>query len=55
MEIKLYYHKTDGGAEYLCSNNIEGTDEGSFKSKYIIRIDGDKKKDCELRIEESED
>jgi hypothetical protein len=46
--MKLYYHKTDGGAEYLCSNNVEGTDEGSFDSKYIVRIDGDITKDAEL-------
>ena len=38
--MKLYYHKTDGGAEYLCSSPVEGTDEGSFNSHYIIRIDG---------------
>jgi hypothetical protein len=31
--IKLLYHKTDGGAEYL-------TDNHNFaKAKYIIRID----------------
>ena len=48
--IPLWYHKTDGGAEYLCSNNVEGTNEGSFDSKYIIRIDGNIKKDAELLI-----
>ncbi|MFH2095912.1 MAG: hypothetical protein ABIJ16_09425 [Bacteroidota bacterium] len=46
----LYYHKTDGGAEYLCSDNVNGTDEGSFGSKYIVRIDGDIIKDAELFI-----
>lgn len=46
--MKLYYHKTDGGAEYLCSDNVKGTNEGSLKSKYIVRIDGDIKKDAEL-------
>lgn len=40
--------KTDGGAEYLCSNNVEGTDEGSFDSEYIIRIDGKIPEDIEL-------
>ena len=25
--MRLYYHKTDGGAEYLCSNAVEGTEE----------------------------
>ena len=38
--MRLYYHKTDGGAEYLCSNNVEGTDKG--------RIDGAIEKDAEL-------
>ena len=50
--MKLYYHKTDGGAEYLCSESVKGTDEGIFNSKYIIRIDGDIKKDAELNIKE---
>jgi hypothetical protein len=50
MTIKLYYHKTSGGAEYLCSNNVEGTTEGSFDSEYIVRIDGDITQDAELRI-----
>jgi len=48
--MRLYYHKTDGGAEYLCSNNVEGTEEGSFASAYIVRIDGDIEKDAELQI-----
>lgn len=50
--MKLYHHKTDGGAEYLCSECVSGTDEGSFKSKYIVRIDGDITKDAELLIDE---
>jgi len=49
-KMRLYYHKTDGGAEYLCSNNVPDTEEGSFDSKYIVRIDGDIKKDAELFI-----
>ena len=48
--MKLYYHKTDGGAEYLCSSNVAGTDEGSFQSEYIVRIDGDITKDAELFV-----
>ena len=48
--MKLYYHKTDGGAEYLCSGCVKGTNEGSFDSKYIIRIDGNIKKDAELFV-----
>ena len=40
-EIKMYYHQTSGGAEYLCSEKVEGTKgEGSFKSKYVVRLDG---------------
>ena len=50
--MKLYYHKTSGGAEYLCSSNVDGTNEGSFDSKYIVRIDGDITKDAELLIKE---
>jgi hypothetical protein len=51
--MKLYYHKTSGGAEYLCSSKVKGTkNEGSFDSKYIVRIDGDIKKDAELLVRE---
>ena len=53
--MKLYYHKTDGGAEYLYDTYIQcknGHKEGSITSetKYIIRIDGDITKDAELNI-----
>lgn len=48
--MRLYYHRTSGGAEYLCSEPVPGTDEGSLTSKYIIRIDGDVRKDAELLI-----
>ena len=57
--IKLYYHKTDGGAEYLTDTFIpwsymgregkEGTFEGA---KYIVRIDGNIEKGAELSIKE---
>ena len=57
MEIKLYYHKTDGGAEYLTDKFIKYTHkkkvyrEGIFTdSKYIVRIDGDIEKDATLLI-----
>lgn len=57
--MKLYYHKTDGGAEYLMDTFIEWEHEGKkgkegiFKgAKYIIRIDGDITKDAELTIAE---
>jgi len=50
--MKLYYHKTDGGAEYLTDKYIlcpNGHKEGVFKDcRYIVRIDGDIEKDAEL-------
>lgn len=47
--MRLYYHKTDGGAEYLCSRAVLGTTEGSLAdSKYIVRIDGDITNEAEL-------
>jgi len=59
--IKLYYHKTDGGAEYLTDTFIKwkyngrSGKEGTFteKTKYIVRIDGDITKDAELIARES--
>ena len=58
--MKLYYHKTDGGAEYLTdtfikwSHNGKNGKEGTFtdKTKYIVRIDGNIEKDAELSINE---
>lgn len=57
--MNLYYHKTDGGAEYLMDTFLEVT-EGKFKghregvmndkTKYIVRVDGDITKDAELLI-----
>lgn len=38
--MKLYYHKTDGGAEYYCMSPIDGTDEGDMKTA-VLRTDGD--------------
>jgi hypothetical protein len=53
--IKLYYHQTSGGAEYLSSSKVKGTkDEGSMDSEYIVRIDGAKVFGGELVIEEEE-
>lgn len=56
--MKLYHHKTDGGAEYLTDTYIACTDrftgkkckEGTMnsKTKYLVRIDGDITKDAEL-------
>ena len=58
--MKLYYHKTDGGAEYLMDtfikweHNGKKGKEGVFnsKTKYVVRIDGDIRKDAELSIRE---
>ena len=48
--MRLYHHKTDGGAEYLCSERVPETDEGSLTSRYVIRIDGDIRQDAELNV-----
>ena len=58
MHKKLYYHKTDGGAEYLSdrwARNPDGSKEGVFKNaKIIVRIDGDITKDAEITLENGE-
>jgi len=56
MNIKLYYHKTDGGAEYLTDTFIKWSHNGksgkegttTAKTKYSVRIDGDITKDAEI-------
>jgi hypothetical protein len=53
--MNLYYHKTDGGAEYLFDTYVEcedGHKEGVINDEtlYIIRIDGDITKDAELTV-----
>jgi hypothetical protein len=56
--IKLYHHKTDGGAEYLMDTFLKWSHKGksgkegvlNAKTKYIVRIDGDIEKDAELTI-----
>ena len=53
--MKLYYHKTDGGAEYLFDTFIEcenGHKEGGFtdETKYVVRIDGNIEEDAELTV-----
>ena len=55
--MKLYYHKTDGGAEYLMDTFMEWEHngkkgkEGIFKgANFVVRIDGDITKDAELMI-----
>lgn len=37
--MKLYYHKTDGGAEYYCAEPVAGTEEGDMRTA-ILRTDG---------------
>lgn len=37
---RLYHHKTDGGAEYLCAGHVEGSDEGDMRT-VVARLDGD--------------
>jgi hypothetical protein len=39
MDYKLYSHTTDGGATYLCTGHIDGSDEGDCTTT-IIRMDG---------------
>ena len=61
--MKLYYHKTDGGAEYLTDTFVSYTHritgkrgkEGTFtdKTRYVVRIDGDITKDAELTDREN--
>ena len=52
--MRLYHHKTDGGAEYLCSECVPRTDEGSLFSRYIVRFDGNIRRDADLLIRETE-
>lgn len=40
MNKKLYHHKTDGGAEYLCTAPIEGATEGDLHTA-VVRLDGE--------------
>jgi hypothetical protein len=56
--MKLYYHKTSGGAEYLLDTFIEWEHNGekgkegviNDETKYVVRIDGDITKDAELTV-----
>ena len=58
--MKLYYHKTTGGAEYLTDTFIKWEHNGkkgkegtiTDKTKFVVRIDGDITKDAELSINE---
>ena len=53
--MKLYYHKTSGGAEYLTDRwvrNPDGSKEGRIgeNCRFVVRIDGDIRKDAELTV-----
>ena len=56
--IKLYYHKTSGGAKYLMDTYLKWEHNGkkgkewriTDKTKYVIRLDGNLETDCELTI-----
>lgn len=56
--MKLYYHKTSGGAEYLTDTFINWKHNGksgkegtvTAKTKIIVRIDGDITKDAEITL-----
>lgn len=57
--MKLYYHKTDGGAEYLLDTFLKcpnGRKEGTINdsTKYVVRIDGNIEKDVELTVRKEE-
>jgi hypothetical protein len=60
--MRLYYHKTDGGAEYLYDTYLDWEHNGKSgregvineKTKYMVRIDGDITKDAELTIRDEE-
>lgn len=57
--MRLYYHKTNGGAEYLFDTYIEcanGHKEGTIndKTQYMVRIDGDIEKDAKLTVKKLE-
>ena len=63
MTKKLYYHKTDGGAEYLMdtfnawTHNGKSGKEGTVtdQTKILIRIDGDITKDVEVITDNTAD
>lgn len=38
--MKLYYHKTSGGAEYYCLRPVADTNEGDVKT-WLLRTDGE--------------
>lgn len=41
MKTQLYYHKTSGGAEYLCTKKVKGTDNEGNVRFAVARLDGE--------------
>lgn len=48
--MKLYYHMTDGGAEYYCLEPVSGSDEGDI-STAVVRTDGNEIEVCTWNID----
>lgn len=38
--MKLYYHKTDGGAEYYSTKRVPNTEDEGAMEGVIMRVDG---------------
>jgi hypothetical protein len=51
--MKLYYKKTDGGAEYYCLNHI-GDDETGDITTAVLRTDGDELEVMIKRLHDAE-
>lgn len=50
--MKLYYHQTDGGAEYYSLDHVDGCDEGA-SSGIVLRTDGNEFEVFTRRLQES--
>jgi hypothetical protein len=52
--MRLYYHKTSGGAEYLTDTFVvcpNGEREGCIRgASIVVRIDGDIEQDAEITL-----
>lgn len=50
--MRMYYHKTSGGAEYLTDTYVvcpNGEREGTIRdARIVVRIDGDITRDAEV-------
>lgn len=49
--MQLYYHQTDGGAEYYSLDRVGDSDEGAF-SGVVLRTDGNEIEIFTKRLEE---